>query len=193
MGGQSAETDSPTNIRASRPVFEQRPSTHIVRGASSPHVQLFIAIALGTGARSRSILDLTWDRIDFEQGRIDFQEPGRPVTKKRRGIVPMNVQIRTLLTEARLAAQTGHVIEWNGRPIKAGIRWPFAKAVKCANLAEDVTPHVLKHSAASWLAMEVIPLSQAADMLATDEITLRRVYRKFDPDYLASAASALEF
>jgi hypothetical protein len=41
--------------------------------------------------------------------------------------------------------------------------------------------------------MEGIPLSQAADMLATDEATLRRVYRKFDPDYLAPAAEALEF
>lgn len=105
----------------------------------------------------------------------------------------MNVQIRTLMTEAQLAAQTVHVIEWNGRPIKAGIRWPFAKAVKCANLAADVTPHVLKHTAVSWLAMEHIDISLAADLLATDEKTLRKVYRKFDPDHLAPVVAALQF
>ncbi|MEM8588739.1 MAG: site-specific integrase [Pseudomonadota bacterium] len=165
----------------------------LFESAKSPHVRLFIAIALGTGARSRSILDLTWDRVDFDRGRIDFQEPGRPVTKKRRSVVPMNGQVRNLLLEAQAAAQTDYVVEWEGNRVKSGIRWPFAKAVARAKLPTDVTPHVLKHTAASWLAMEGIPLSQAADMLATDEATLRRVYRKFDPDYLAPAADALQF
>ncbi len=41
--------------------------------------------------------------------------------------------------------------------------------------------------------MAGIPIDQAADMLATDPATLRRVYHKFDPTYLRPAVAAVEF
>lgn len=39
------------------------------------HVRLVFAIALATGARSAAILDLTWDRVNFERRTIDFRLP----------------------------------------------------------------------------------------------------------------------
>lgn len=41
------------------------------------------------------------------------------------------------------------------------------------------------------MAMAKVPIDQAGDWLATDPKTLRRVYRKFDPDYLREVTSAL--
>lgn len=41
--------------------------------------------------------------------------------------------------------------------------------------------------------MDGIPIDQAADWLATDPVTLRRVYRKFDPNYLRKVTKALDF
>jgi hypothetical protein len=43
----------------------------------TPHVRLFVILALGTGARMSAILDLTWDRVDFVHGTIDFMPAGR--------------------------------------------------------------------------------------------------------------------
>ncbi len=60
-----------------------------------------------------------------------------------------------------------------------------------SELATDPSLY-LKHSVASWFAMEKVPIDQAADWLATDPRTLRRVYRKFDPTYLRAVASALD-
>ena len=40
--------------------------------------------------------------------------------------------------------------------------------------------------------MEKVPIAQAADWLATDEKTLRKTYRKFDPAYLREVGHALE-
>ena len=54
------------------------------------------------------------------------------------------------------------------------------------------TPRDLKHSVTSWFAMARVPIDQAADWLATDPATLRRVYRKFDPAYLRSVGSPLD-
>lgn len=123
---------------------------------------------------------------------IDFQEPGRQLTKKRRSIVPMNVQVRAQIEVAHMARQSEFVIEWHGAPVPTGLRWSFAKLCERAGLTWRPTPHHFKHSTASWFAMEGVPISQAADWLATDEATLRRTYRKFDPAYLRGIMGALD-
>lgn len=158
----------------------------------TPHVRVFLALAVYTGARKGAILALTWDRADFKTGIIDFQEPGRQITGKRRAIVPMNATLRAELTEAKKAAESDYVVEYNGSPVPTGIRWSFDKLCVRAGLTWRPTPHHLKHSVVSWLAMEGVPIDQAADLVATDPATLRRTYRKFDPAYLRGATKALE-
>jgi integrase len=157
------------------------------------HVKTWMALAFTTGARKASILSLTWDRVNFDTGMIDFQEPGRTLTKKRRSIVPIGAVALPILKTARLMAQSEYVVEYNGKPVPTGLRWSFRKACERAGLTWVPTPHHIKHSVASWFAMDKVPIDQAADWLATDPATLRRVYRKFDPAYLRSVAGALEF
>ena len=41
-------------------------------GAESPHIKLFILLALSTAARTSAILELKWDNIDFKRGMIDL-------------------------------------------------------------------------------------------------------------------------
>jgi integrase len=164
----------------------------LLEACISAHVRAFMALAIYTGARKGSILALTWDRVDFRTGMIDFQEPGRQLTGKRRAIVPMGASLRAELEEAHRSAQGPFVVQYNGHAVPHGLRWSFARLCVRAGLTWQPTPHHLKHSVASWMAMENVPIDQAADWLATDPRTLRRVYRKFDPAYLRSVAGALE-
>ncbi|WP_061500356.1 site-specific integrase [Acetobacter malorum] len=156
------------------------------------HVRTFMAIALFTGARKGSILALTWDRVHWKTGLIDFQEPDRPITNKRRAVVPMTRILREELEKAQSTANGPYVVQWHGKPVPTGLRWSFAKACARAGLTWKPTPHHIKHSVASWFAMDRVPIDQAADWLATDPLTLRRVYRKFDPSYLRSIADGFE-
>lgn len=158
----------------------------------APHVRVFLALAFFTGARKGAILSLPWSRVNFETGVIDFGEPGRKLTNKRRSIVPMNASLRPELEKALKARQSEFVVEYNGGPVPTGLRWSFKKICERAGLEWVPTPHHIKHSVASWLAMEGIPVDQAADWLATDPATLRRVYRKFDPTYLRPVGAALD-
>jgi len=61
----------------------------LLDACDTPHVRTFMAIAMYTGARKGSILALTWDRVHWETGMIDFQEPNVALTGKRRSVVPM--------------------------------------------------------------------------------------------------------
>ena len=163
----------------------------LIDAAVTEHVRVFVALAVQTGARKGSILSLTWDRVDFTTGIIDFQEPGRQLTRKRRAITPITEDLLPELQRAHRIRQSEFVVEFGGRAVPTGLRWSFARLCKRAGLTWQPTPHHLKHSVASWFAMDKVPIDQAADWLATDPATLRRTYRKFDPTYLRSVAGAL--
>jgi len=88
-------------------------------------------------------------------------------------------------------AETDYVIEWAGAPVKS-IKRAFRAAVMRAGLDKAVTPHVLRHTAASWMAEAGIPMSEIAAVLGhRDSRTTERVYAKFSPEYLQKAVRAL--
>ena len=50
----------------------------------------------------------------------------------------------------RLGIAKQAVVEWNGKPVRS-VRKAFAAAVKAAGLdGLGITPHVLRHTAATW-------------------------------------------
>src|SRR5690606_29945720 len=42
----------------------------LLDGCAQPHVRLFVVLALATAARKAALLQLTWDRVDFDRGHI---------------------------------------------------------------------------------------------------------------------------
>ena len=64
----------------------------LLAAADTPHVRLFIILALATGARMTALLELTWDRVNFERGTIQLGD-GRQ-RRKGRATVPMNDHAR---------------------------------------------------------------------------------------------------
>lgn len=56
---------------------------------------------------------------------------------------------------------------------------------------EGVTPHTLRHTAATWMVAGGVPLGEVARYLGDSERTTERVYAKHSPDYLRGAARVL--
>lgn len=162
----------------------------LIDNARQPHVRLFIEVAYRTGARASAILELTWDRVDLSTGRIQLERIGGG-RRKRRATVPVNNRLRAALESAYEARTTEYVIEYGGKPVKS-IKHGFANACERAGL-EGVTPHVLRHSAATHMAMARVPMPEIAAFLGhSDSRTTERVYAKYSPEYLQDAARALE-
>lgn len=155
----------------------------------TPHVYLFVILALATAARATAMLDLTWNRIDLDRGIIRLGVGNR---LKGRATVPITDRARDALEEAREVALTPFVIEYGGKRVRK-IRNAFQKAVARAGLGPDVTPHVLRHTAAVWMAEAGVPMAEIAQYLghSSPDITYR-VYARYSPSYLRGAAQALE-
>lgn len=143
-----------------------------------------------TGHRAGAILCLTWDRVNMERGRIDFNEPGRELTKKRRTVTPIGPTVIAALRDALQYAETESVIEYMARPVKS-VKKAFKKAAADAGVSW-ASPHVLKHSVISWLSEDGLVIENISELTATDERTVKRIYRKFSPDYLSDAAELLD-
>lgn len=182
--------------RPSKPAPRDRHLTRdearrLIEAAGAPHMRLAIVLLLGTAARVGAILDLTWDRVDLERGVISLALTDG-VTRKGRATVPINGMVRAALVEARRGALTDFVIEYAGERV-GSIKKGFAGAVARAGLS-DVTPHVLRHTAAVWLAEAGKSMQEIAQYLghSNSRIT-ERVYARFSPTYLRGSADVLDF
>lgn len=167
----------------------------LLDAAHTYHVKLFILIGLTTGQRAGSILDLTWDRVLWDSRVLDFRNPEKGENRKRRGVCPVDQRVIAALQEARSIAQTDHVIEFNGAPV-GSVKTAFRRAAVAAGLVSEsgaatVSPHIMKHSVISWLAMDGWTVDAIADFTSTDEKTVKRIYRKVNPGYLRDLAESL--
>lgn len=160
----------------------------LIEACDVPHIKLFAIIALSTGARRTAVLELTWDRVDFDRRLINLRKGSQ--TGKGRAIVPMTDTLYEALRSAREVSQTDHVVEYGGQPI-ASVKRGFARAVRLAGLS-GVTPHVLRHTAATWMAESGVSMGEIAAFLGhSDSRITERVYARFSPTYLSKAAAAL--
>lgn len=164
----------------------------LIDSATTPHVRLFIVLALGTGARTRALLDLTWDRCDFVREQIDLRNPNISNPHKGRAIVPMNRMVKEALLTAQPQALSKWVVEWAGGPVQS-IKRGFAATVKRANVGH-VTPHLLRHSAAIHMAEARVSMEEIAQYLGHNDVNVtRKVYARYSPDFLKDAASVLDY
>lgn len=162
----------------------------LIDAAKMPHVRLFIRLALHTAARPSSLTDLSWDRVDFERQRIRLDNPSRDRTAKGRATVPMAAELVGPLSEARRAALTNYVIEWNGKPIRS-LKKAIQRAAARCGLA-GVTPYVLRHSAAVWMAEGGTSMDEIAQYMGhTSPAVTFRTYARYSPEYLRKASDAI--
>jgi integrase len=152
-----------------------------------PHMKLFVILALMTVPRMAALLEAKLDQVDWNLRRLDF---GQGHGNKHRPVVPLNDEAYTALVTSRELSCSGYIIEWRGKPLKT-IKSSFEAACERAGL-EGVTPHILRHTGATWMALAAVPMDKIANMLGDSIQTTERVYAKFHPDYLKDAANALQ-
>ena len=188
--GQKAVVELPPAAPPKDRYLTRDEAQRLMDAAMMPHVRLFILLGLSTAGRAAALLDLTWDRVDFDRGMIYLGDKDATRPRKGRASVPMTDDLRTALLDARSQARTDHVIEWTGSRIQK-IRKGVEAAAKRAGLTE-VSPHVLRHTAAVWMAEAGVSMAQIARVLGhSDSAITERVYASFSPDYLRGAVQHL--
>jgi integrase len=161
------------------------------------HVARFILIGLYTGTRAGAIAAASpyaekgRSFVDLDHG-IFYRKPiGKRASKKRQ--TPAPIPPRLLAHLRRWKARklmTTCFVEFNGKPV-ASVKRGFQSAVRLAGLPGRITPHTLRHTAATWLMQRGVPIWEAAGFLGMSPEVLQDTYGHHHPDHLHGAALAI--
>lgn len=160
------------------------------------HIARFILLGLYTGTRAEAIASASPYRkegrawVDLDAGIFYRLPEGRKATKKRQPPVRLPDHLLAHLRRwKRTAISTSHFIEHNGAPVQR-VNKGFQHAVQLAGLDGKVTPHTLRHTAATWLMQNGADLWGAAGLLGMSVELLEQTYGHHHPDYQRAAAGA---
>lgn len=162
--------------------------------ARTPHLQLFIILALHTGCRRGELLCLEWVRVDLL--RRCFLLEARHTKSSKRRTIPLNADALAAMVALQrwrdhyapaspwvfpATTATGHI-----QRFKAG----WSNACERAGIV-DFRVHDLRHTCASWLVMAGVSLFVVRDLLGHSSITVTERYAHLAPERIASALDLL--
>lgn len=152
---------------------------------------LFVVIGLFTAARPSRIRYLEWRKVDFESEIIDFRpdkyDPTE--TKKHYTRVRMMAELVPYLRRAHarsVAVGEGTYVLGHTKDLD----YKFGVALKRAKLdgpGRSITPNTLRHTWATWSAMDGVDLWMIAQVLGNTILTVERKYAHFHPSYQREA------
>lgn len=187
---------APKIWRPSKPATDKRilnlgEARALIAGAGEPHIRLALILLLGTAGRVGAILDLTWDRVDFDRGVINLRLDDSQ-TRKGRAIVPMNAGTRAALDVAHEAALSDFVIEYGGKQV-GSIRKGVQGAITRSGIGH-VRIHDLRHTAAVTMLSNGIPLEKVSQVLGHSNTAITySTYARYLPEHMEDAVNVLDF
>jgi integrase len=90
----------------------------------------------------------------------------------------------------RLGIARHAVVEWNGKPV-VSVRKSFAAAVRASDIDRHITPHICRHTAATWAMQQGSDVWEAAGYLGMSPELLERVYGHHHPDFQSDVAEKM--
>lgn len=166
--------------------------------SDNKYLYAIVVLALSTGMRQGEILKLTWDNVDIKQGRITLHD-----TKNgERRVVPLVGKASEALTELKAIRIIGtNLLFPSGKQRNGKLRHPPAykpihirkswiSAVTKAGI-EDFHFHDLRHSAASYLAMNGASLAEIAEVLGHKTLQMVKRYAHLSEAHTTSVVAKM--
>jgi integrase len=171
-------------------VLSEAEIDRLFRAADHPQrerVRLFLWLALHTAARRTAIQELRWDQVDFDIDVIHYLPDGAVQSRKRKASVPISETLKPVLEEAwrRRLSDTSLVIGSGGK-----INEPLRLVAEKAGVA-GVTPHVMRHTAATIMARNGVSIWVIAQVLGNTVEQVEKVYAKWTPGRHTSAVNVI--
>ena len=158
------------------------------------HVARMLLIGCYTGTRPGAIFRLRWfpspsnGWFDLDAGVLHRAGTGARRSKKRQPPARIHARLLPHLRRWRtadLAKGIGAVIHYQGEPVLK-----LRRSWKTVSSGAADGPHVLRHTAATWMMRSGVDVFEAAGYLGMSVETLLEVYGHHHPSFQDRAASA---
>ena len=156
--------------------------------SSNSYLYLIVVLALSTGARKNEILYLTWKDIDFQRRVILLNETKNGEIR----ILPLTGHAFDLMSAHAKVRRIDSEFVFPGiQPQKpVDIRSAWETALKAAEIS-NFRFHDLRHSAASYLAMNGASLAEIAEVLGHKTLQMVKRYAHLSEAHTAKIVAKM--
>ena len=165
-----------------------------------PYLHTIVIIALSTGMRLGEIMGLRWELVDVRDSlTIGHAQLLETKNGERRGVAIAGAALAEVRSRARQEGKTHGLLFPSLRPRPKtksevekpmDIRRPWEEAVAKAEL-KDFRFHDLRHSAASYLAMNGATASEIAAVLGHKTLSMVKRYAHLSESHTASVVARM--
>ncbi|MDH5767297.1 MAG: site-specific integrase [Gammaproteobacteria bacterium] len=158
------------------------------RDSGNPFLYPVVVIALSTGARKNEIMGLKWQDVNLSRGMITLHETKNgerralPLTGHALEQVKQLAKVRRLDTDLLFPAKNPK------KPVD--IRAPWETALEEAKIT-DFRFHDLRHSCASYLAMNGASLAEIAEVLGHKTLQMVKRYAHLSEQHTTTVVSRM--
>jgi len=151
---------------------ERKRLLEATKNSKNPCLYLIVVLCLSTGARKMEILNLRWEDVDLGRGVIILHE----TKNNERRVLPITGHALELMKQhSKIKRIDTNLVFPNKDKQPMSIRGAWESAVKQAEI-EDFRFHDLRHSAASYLAMNGASLAEIAEVLGHKTLQMVKRY-----------------
>jgi integrase len=144
----------------------------------------FVLFCLYTGCRRNEALNLTWDDIDMERGKITFK-----VTKSGKSrVIPFNGALKEVLSS--IPRKGEKPFQFQGTFVTHKFK-DYLRASGIKN--QSLKLHSLRHTFASHMIMEGVDVMTVSKMLGHSSISITEMYAHLVPDHMKASIERLKF
>lgn len=167
------------------------------RNSDNPYLYTIVILALSTGARKNEILSLKWKDIDLNRGQIILHE-----TKNGdRRVVPLQGYALELMKKHALVKTLHCDYAFPSKKVSKhadgqfiyqpiDIRTAWENVIKNAQI-ENFRFHDLRHSAASYLAMNGASLAEIAEVLGHKTLQMVKRYAHLSEAHTSAVVASM--
>jgi len=158
--------------------------------SSNSYLYPVVVLALSTGMRKSEIMGLTWENVDLNRGRAILHETKN---NERRGVAITSHALELLkgLNKVRRIDSNFLFPSKGNRSRKSlDLRTPWETTLKNADI-QDFRFHDLRHSAASYLAMNGASLAEIAEVLGHKTLQMVKRYAHFSEGHTARVVESM--
>ena len=161
--------------------------------SSSAYLYPAVVLALSTGMRSGEIMGLTWDVVDLNRGRAILHETKNG---ERRAVAITGHALEVIKEMSKVRRIDSNLLfpskentpQKPQKPID--LRAPWLAALKKAEI-QDFKFHDLRHSAASYLAMNGASLAEIAEVLGHKTLQMVKRYAHLSEGHTARVVESM--
>lgn len=152
------------------------------------HLADIVRFSLATGLRRSNVTKLEWSQLDLGRRvgwiHADQAKAGKPIH------VTLNATALDVLTK-QIGKHPTRVFTYHGTPITQVNTKAWYKALKRAGI-EDFRWHDLRHTWASWLTQQGVPLNVIQEMGAWESADMVRRYAHLAPEQFSRHAKVVD-